>query len=144
MVYLKKILAAIFTKPGYIKNMARLLIVDDAPFIREVIKHQLQDTDVFVVGEAADGEEAVLRARDLQPDIILMDLVMPNCNGLDATRRIHQDFPETRILACSTEASEEMVFEAMEAGCCDFIAKPFTSEQLLFALRGLMRRVANG
>jgi CheY-like chemotaxis protein len=124
--------------------MERLLLVDDAPFIREVIKHLLQNSSVTVVGEACDGQEAIEMAADLKPDVILMDLAMPRCSGIEATRRILEDMPDVRILACSTEATEDIIFAALEAGCVDFIAKPFSSEELLSALRVPLRKVAYG
>lgn len=115
--------------------MIRLLIVDDAPFVREVVRHTVQGEIFQVVGEAEDGIQAVEMARELKPDIVLMDLVLPRLNGIDATRRILHDRPETQVVAFSTNDHESMVMKALDAGCCSFVGKPFTGEQLVEALR---------
>jgi two-component system chemotaxis response regulator CheY len=113
----------------------RLLIADDAPFIREIVRHMIERTSFTLVGEAADGEEAVALALRERPDVILMDIVMPKKNGIDATREILRALPNTRIIAFSTADQETMIVQALDAGCCSFVNKPFKSEDLLKALR---------
>lgn len=113
----------------------RLVIVDDAPFIREVLKHIFLPTEIEVVAEAQDGFEAVDVVKSLRPQVVLMDIVMPKKSGIEATVEILKDFPNTKIIACSTVDQNNMVMRALEAGCCNYITKPFKSDELLAAVR---------
>lgn len=113
----------------------KLVIVDDAPFIRDVLKHIFLTTDVLVVGEARDGEEAVQVALQTRPDVVLMDIVMPRKSGIEATVEILASLPKTRVIACSTNDQNNMVMRALEAGCCNFITKPFKAEDVLNSVR---------
>jgi len=113
----------------------RLLIVDDAAFIREVLIQIAKKAKISVVGEAADGEDALEKALSLKPDIILMDIVMPRKSGIQATKDILAQLPLTKIIACSTEGQESMVVKALEAGCCDYIVKPFDVNNVIKILQ---------
>ncbi len=113
----------------------KLVIVDDAPFIREVLKHIFQGTEIKVVGEAKDGEEAVELALKAKPDAILMDIVMPRRSGIDATLDILKHLPETKIIACSTVDQNTMVLRALDAGCCDYVIKPFKAVEVIKVIR---------
>lgn len=117
----------------------RLVIVDDAPFIREVLRHIFMPTEIEVVGEAQDGQEAVDVVRATRPHIVLMDIVMPKKSGIEATIEIMKELPTTRILACSTVDQNNMVMRALAAGCCNFITKPFKAEEVLEAVRTAAR-----
>ena len=112
----------------------KLLIVDDAPFIREVMGRAFSKTEVEVVGFAVDGEDAIARAREFKPDVILMDIVMPKKSGLEATVEILKLYPQTRIIACTTVDQNTMVLRALDAGCCGFVTKPFTTQDLIKAV----------
>jgi two-component system chemotaxis response regulator CheY len=103
----------------------KLLVADDAAFVREVLIQIVKKAGFEVVGEAADGEEAVSRALELRPDVVIMDIVMPKKSGIQAAREILEKLPDVKIVACSTEGQETMVVKALEAGCCDFMTKPF-------------------
>jgi two-component system chemotaxis response regulator CheY len=113
----------------------KLVIVDDAPFIRDVLKHIFLTTDIMVVGEARDGEEAVQIALQTRPDVVLMDIVMPRKSGIEATIEILAALPRTRVIACSTSDQSSMVMKALEAGCCNYITKPFKAEDVLNSVR---------
>ncbi len=113
----------------------KLVIVDDAPFIREVLRHIFSDSEVEVVAEARDGAEAVEIVCKLKPDVVLMDIVMPKKSGIEATQEILEALPKTRIVACSTVEQNTMVMRAIEAGCCGFITKPFKAHDVLNAVR---------
>lgn len=113
----------------------RLVIVDDAPFIREVLRHTFQNTEIEVVGEAVDGEEAVAIVSKLRPQVVLMDIVMPKKSGIEATMEIHKTSPEIKIVACSTVDQNSMIMRALEAGCCNYVTKPFRSEDVINAVR---------
>lgn len=113
----------------------KLVIVDDAPFIREVLRHIFEKSEIAVVGEAQDGEEAVAIVKELRPQIVLMDIVMPRKSGIEATAEILKDLPETKIIACSTLDQNNMIMRALEAGCCNYITKPFKANEVLDAVR---------
>ena len=118
--------------------MIRLLVVDDAPFIRELVQLNVRDQGVSVVAEAEDGAEALTLALAHRPDVILMDLVMPKMSGIDATEAILAELPETKVIAFSTADHDAIVARAIQAGCCDFLSKPFTSEELVKVIHRAM------
>jgi len=113
----------------------KLVIVDDAPFIREVLKHIFSSTEITVVGEAQDGEEAVSLVSEVQPDVVLMDIVMPRKSGIEATSEILKHSPNVKVVACSTVDQNSMVMRALDAGCCNYVVKPFKAEDVLKAVR---------
>ena len=114
---------------------SKLVIVDDAPFIREILKHIFQNTEIEVVGEARDGQEAIEVITRLKPDAVLMDIVMPVKSGIDATQEILKTHPNIKIIACSTVDQNTMVMRALEAGCCDYLTKPFKAQDVLNIIR---------
>lgn len=109
----------------------KLVIVDDAPFIREIIRNIFLKTDINVVGEASDGAEAFDIVSSTKPDVVLMDIVMPIMSGIDATQKILNQFPQIKVIACTTIDQEEMILKALDAGCCNFVSKPFTAQTLI-------------
>jgi two-component system chemotaxis response regulator CheY len=111
----------------------KVLICDDAAFMRSLIKRTLSEAGFVVVGEAATGAEAAQQYAALSPDLVTMDIVMPDMGGIDAIREIVKTDPKARILVCSAIGQEGMVDEAMKAGAKDFIVKPFDPEQILDA-----------
>jgi two-component system chemotaxis response regulator CheY len=110
---------------------ARVLIVDDAVFMRNTIKEIFSTSDFEIAGEAANGVEAVEKYRDLKPDLLTMDIVMPFKNGIQATRDILAEDPNATIVICSALGQESLVTEAIEAGATDFIVKPFRAENVI-------------
>lgn len=114
--------------------MIRLLVVDDAPFIREIVRHAIRNSEIEVIAEAEDGVEAVQLTRELKPDVVLMDIVLPEKNGIEATREILAENPKVRVIAFSTNDHEAIVVKALEAGCCSFIVKPFQANELIEAI----------
>lgn len=121
-----------------VKQAQKVLIVDDAAFIREVLAQILRKNGYEVAGEATNGAEAVQLAQQTNPDLIIMDIVMPEKSGIQATLEILQRSPNTPIVACSTEGSETMVMKAMEAGCCDFITKPFNVDSIVKTIKSAL------
>ena len=108
----------------------RVLIVDDAIFMRERIKDIFASDGKFeICGEAQNGIEAIARYTDLKPDLTMMDIVMPQKTGIDATREIVRIFPDAKIIMCSALGQEALVMEAIEAGASDFITKPFKNNE---------------
>lgn len=114
----------------------RILLVDDHALVRGGVRALIDGFDGFaVVGEAADGREALAAARTLAPDIVVMDIGMPGLNGLDATLRIRQACPATVVLALSMHAGEHYVSEALRAGARGYVVKDAAPEELERALR---------
>ena len=121
-------------------NPTRVLIADDHPFFREGLRVLLEVTaDMELAGEATDGGEAVELARTLEPDVILMDLKMPGMGGIDATRKILQQRPETGILVVTMVEEDDSVFAAMRAGARGYLLKGADKEEMLLAIRAVGR-----
>lgn len=119
----------------------KLVIVDDAPFIREALRAIIQKAGFEFVGEAADGEEAVQVVLKKNPDIVLMDLVLPKKNGIDAVKEILEKNPNVKIIACSTETQDGMLIQAIEAGCSGFITKPFESDKVIKTINDAIKKL---
>ncbi len=109
----------------------RVLIVDDAVFMRNTLKEIFTSQQFEIAGEAANGVEAVEKYKETTPDLMTMDIVMPFKNGIQATRDILAQDPEATIVICSALGQESLVTEAIEAGATDFIVKPFRSENVM-------------
>jgi two-component system chemotaxis response regulator CheY len=109
----------------------RVVVVDDAVFMRNVIKDIFTAAGFQVIGEASNGVEAVERYQELKPVLITMDIVMPFRSGIDATREIIKSDPKAVVLMCSALGQESLVMEAIEAGATDFVVKPFRAEDVL-------------
>jgi two-component system chemotaxis response regulator CheY len=113
----------------------RVLIADDAAFMRQMIRDIIEPEGFEVVGEAEDGFEAADRFRDLQPDLVTMDIVMPRCSGIAAVRKILEIDPSARIVMCSALGQEALVMESLQAGARDFIIKPFKPDAVIETLK---------
>ena len=109
----------------------RVLVVDDAIFMRNMIKDIFSGGGFEVVGEAANGLEAVEKYKELKPDLTTMDIVMPFKSGIEATREIVKQDRNAVIVMCSALGQESLVMEAIEAGAADFIVKPFKADDVL-------------
>lgn len=112
-----------------------VLVVDDAAFMRMTIVRILQANKIEVVGEAADGIEAIKKYKELNPSVVTMDITMPEMDGVEAIRKIKEIDPNAKILACSAMGQERMVIEAIRAGAKGFVVKPFQEEKLVDELR---------
>ena len=118
------------------KNPIRLLIVDDHSMVRMGLVTILGvEKDLKIVAEAEDAEQAVIKFRQHQPDVTLMDSRMPGGNGVEALQRIRQEFPEARIVMLTTFDLEEMVFGALEAGAAGYLLKSVERTELVAAIR---------
>jgi len=118
----------------------RVLIADDHPVVRKGLHALLAtESDIEVVGEAADGREVIAKAGQLQPDVILMDLVMPEVDGIEAIRRITPRQPETRILVLTSFAADDKIFPAIKAGALGYLLKDSSPEDLVQAIRQVHR-----
>ncbi|MFA9422246.1 MAG: response regulator [Sedimentibacter sp.] len=117
---------------------AKILIVDDAAFMRMMIKDTLKKNGYENIIEAADGELAVQAYKLEKPDLVIMDITMPNKSGLEALKEIKQIDPSAKIIMCSAMGQESMVVEAIKNGAKDFIVKPFKSERVLKTVQGII------
>ena len=118
--------------------MINVLIVDDQELVREGLRMLLEaEPDLAVAGEAGDGNQALAHARQLDPDVILMDVRMPNMNGIEATTRLIQSGSRARILMLTTFNLDEYVYHALKAGASGFLLKDATREQLAGAVRAV-------
>ena len=112
-----------------------VLIADDIAATREDIKRLLYfEEDIEVVGEAGDGEEAVILASELKPDVVLMDVNMPRVDGIEATERISVNVPQCAIIIISIQGEQEYLRRAMAAGARDYLVKPFSAQDLAKAI----------
>jgi two-component system, NarL family, response regulator NreC len=126
--------------PATPRRPVRILLVDDHPAIRRgLIEYLNVRSEYRVVGEASSGEEAIHRARELRPDVIAMDLIMPGMGGLEAIRRINQEMPKIRIVALTADSEEDALVPALEAGASGFVDKTAAHLDLPNALRTVMR-----
>lgn len=112
----------------------KILIVDDATFMRIKLRDILEKNDYEVVGEAEDGIQAVEKFKELSPDIVTMDITMPEMDGIEALKQIKEIDPDSKILMCSAMGQQSMVMDAIRAGALDFIVKPFDTERVIKAL----------
>ncbi len=118
----------------------KLLVVDDhALFRRGVVDILNEQPDMEVVGEALEGHQALTMARDLMPDLILMDVMMPKCDGLEATRNIMSELPSSRIVMLTINDDDRTLFEAIKWGACGYLPKSLEPESLTGMIRGVFR-----
>ena len=114
---------------------AKILIADDLSFMRMIQKEILGERGYSVVGEASDGIQAVEKYKSLRPDLVVLDITMPNMNGLEAMRRIFKIDPAARIIMCSALGQQHLIVDAIRSGVKDFIVKPFKSDRMLAAIQ---------
>jgi two-component system chemotaxis response regulator CheY len=118
--------------------MARVLIVDDAAFMRMMLKDILTKNGLDVVGEAVNGAEAVEKYYELKPDLVTMDITMPEMNGIAAVKAIRAVDPQANIIMCSAMGQQPMVIDAIQAGAKDFIVKPFQPDRVMEAINKVL------
>jgi two-component system chemotaxis response regulator CheY len=114
--------------------MARVLVVDDAAFMRKMVSDALSGGGHEIVGEAANGAEAVQRFQELRPDVMTLDITMPEKDGLTALREIIAVDPGAKVIMCSALGQESKVLESIKLGAKDFVVKPFQPDRVLSAI----------
>lgn len=118
----------------------RVLLADDHSLLREGLAGIIDaQPDFDVVGEASDGLEAIVKTGELRPDLVLMDVTMPGCNGIEAAATITRDLPDTIVVMLTVHAERETLFEAVKAGAQGYLLKNMKSDAMLEMLRGAMR-----
>lgn len=115
--------------------MAKVMICDDAAFMRMMIKDILTKNGYNVVGEAENGAKAVEKYQELKPDLVLMDITMPEMDGIQALKAIKAADPSATVIMCSAMGQQAMVIESIQSGAKDFIVKPFQQDRVLEAVR---------
>lgn len=113
----------------------KILIVDDAAFMRMMIRDILTKNGYEVAGEAENGLKAVERYKEEKPDLVIMDITMPEMDGIEAVRQIKSADPNAKIIMCSAMGQQAMVIEAIQAGARDFIVKPFQADRVIEAVK---------
>jgi len=113
----------------------KILIVDDAAFMRMMIKDILSKNGFEVVGEANDGSQAIEKYKELKPDLVTMDITMPEMDGITALKEIKKLDGNARVIMCSAMGQQAMVIDAIQAGAKDFIVKPFQADRVIEAIK---------
>ena len=112
-----------------------ILISDDAAFMRMMIKDILTKNGYNVIGEAENGARAVEKYNELKPDLVLMDITMPEMDGIQALKKIKESDPSALVIMCSAMGQQAMVIESIQAGAKDFIVKPFQADRVIEAVK---------
>ena len=120
--------------------MARVLIADDASFMRQMIREIIEPEGHEVVGEATNGIEAIDLFNELSPDLVTMDIVMPKRSGIDAVKAILAEHPTACVVMCSALGQETLVMEALQAGARDFIVKPFKPDSVISTIAKMLEK----
>jgi two-component system chemotaxis response regulator CheY len=113
----------------------RVLIVDDAAFMRMMVKDILTKNGFQVVGEASDGAQAIEKYKELTPDLVTMDITMPEMDGITALKEIKKLDPNAKVIMCSAMGQQAMVIDAIQAGAKDFVVKPFQADRVIEAIK---------
>lgn len=118
--------------------MAKILVVDDAAFMRKVIKDTLSKSGYTDLFEAVDGADAVEKFSEIHPDLVIMDITMPNMDGLEALKAIRGKDGNANVVMCSAMGQESMVIDAVRSGAKDFIVKPFKADRVLKTVNSIV------
>jgi two-component system chemotaxis response regulator CheY len=116
---------------------ATVMIIDDAVFMRNILRAMMKDKGYSIIAEAASGIEAMRILHDQDPDIIILDIILPDINGLDLLKSILKVRPQAKVVVCSSISQEPIIKKAMDSGAKAFIQKPFTPEKVIDALESL-------
>lgn len=119
--------------------MSKIMIVDDASFMRLSIRRMLEKYDFDVIAEAVDGNDAVEKYKTNRPDLVTMDVTMPNMSGIDALKEIKKMDPHAKVVMVTAMGQEALIREAVMSGATSFIVKPFKEEKLIEVLTGILR-----
>jgi two-component system chemotaxis response regulator CheY len=115
-----------------------ILVVDDAAFMRMMVKDILTKNGYTVLGEAENGQKAIEKYKELNPDLVIMDITMPEVDGIQAVKEIKKIDPNAKIVMCSAMGQQAMVIESIQAGARDFIVKPFQADRVIEAVKKVL------
>ena len=113
----------------------RILLVDDAMIIRMILRKILTEAGFEIAGEASNGAEAIRKYQELRPDLVTMDITMPEMGGIKALKSIREIDPNAKVIICSAMGQKSLIIEAMEAGAVNFLSKPFDEEKVVETVR---------
>lgn len=116
----------------------KILVVDDAMFMRKMLTDILTKAGYEVVAEAGNGEEAFNKYKEFQPDLVTMDITMPEVSGIEGVKKIVGQFPDAKVLMCSAMGQETMVIESVKSGAKGFLVKPFVAEKVIAEVQKLI------
>jgi two-component system, chemotaxis family, chemotaxis protein CheY len=116
----------------------RVLIVDDLPFMRSLLSDILRDAGMHVAAQAENGHVALSRYESSQPDVVLLDIAMPEMDGITALRRLRRRDPDARVIMCSSMGDQAMIVRAIQFGARDFVVKPFKPQRVVSAIKRLL------
>lgn len=119
-------------------KMARILIVDDAAFMRMMLKDILTRNGYEVCGEGINGKDGIDKFKELKPDLVTLDITMPEMTGLDALKEIMKLNPDAKAVMCSAMGQQAMVIEAIQSGAKDFIVKPFQADRVIESIKKVL------
>lgn len=119
--------------------MASVLLVDDAAFMRLTLKQMIEAHGYSVAGEAANGKEAVRKFIEVKPDVVMLDITMPEMDGIEALKHIKEADSKAKIIICSAMGQQTMIAQAIEYGAKDFVVKPFEEKRLIAALENVLK-----
>lgn len=111
-----------------------ILVVDDAAFMRTMLKNILSNNGYNVIGEGTNGQEAFNLYKELQPDLVTMDITMPEVDGIEGLKKIKAEFPNAAVIMCSAMGQQSMIISAIQNGAKDFVVKPFQEERVIEAV----------
>ncbi|MED4602226.1 response regulator [Paenibacillus validus] len=114
--------------------MAAIMIVDDSAFMRLILKDMIQKSGHRLAGEAENGWTAVQTYREVDPDLVIMNIIMPDLNGIEALKKIKSIHPSAKVVMCSAMGNQYYVIESIQAGAIDFIMKPFDEARMIHAI----------
>jgi two-component system chemotaxis response regulator CheY len=115
-----------------------ILIVDDAAFMRKLLTDILSKAGYQVIGEAGDGQEAFLKYKELKPNLVTMDITMPDVSGIEGLKKIIEFDPNAKVLMCSAMGQEAMVIDSVKSGAKGFIVKPFIADKVVYEVSKLI------
>lgn len=121
-------------------HMARILVVDDAAFMRMMVKTMVERAGHQVIAEAQNGHEAIHLYQQHKPDLVTMDITMPEMDGIEAVKRIKGQDAQAKVIMCSAMGQQQMVIEAIQGGASDFVVKPFQETRLIEAIQKVLAR----
>lgn len=122
------------------KEKISILLADDHRILREGLKYLLnREPDMLVVGEAADGRQALMEFRRIKPAVVILDIAMPELNGIDVTRKIREEVPSVRVIILSMHYSSEFIYQGLEAGANGFVVKEAAAQELIQAVRAVFQ-----
>lgn len=116
----------------------KILIVDDAMFMRKLLSDILTKAGYEIIAEAGNGEEAYLKYKEHRPDLVTMDITMPEVTGIEGVRLIIKDFPDAKVLMCSAMGQESMVIDSVKSGAKGFLVKPFIADKVIAEVQKLI------